>query len=611
MVIPVLFLSILLFCYPAFAVNTTAPPLSLRWYNITLDDGIGFNRGIYVLLGNPGQPLGLRATTLYVNTRIRNARDCAYGNETTATGCDGASGSSFDMENSRTHQKAPPGEWKVGAIDPHDSTEIITQGYDTAKFNNIPEIVDFPIEVWSKLKATNKSALALGPKSSFIQKLVDTGRVPSHVFGLFFGSRSQIRGMDGLLTIGGYSKARVAEKVWTNFSINAEYRSSPCPLQILLQDMRITFSNGTSHSLFTDAAARIPACIDPLQNQFTFTKAMSNRFSELTEHEFNVTGEPPFNIQTYPISKEHLMENLTIVLSNGYKTVIPHYELVSQFRGTNEEGKYSVLNESRIMVAAAPDEKDTGDGNILPVLGGVYLSQNYLLVDYKRGTFSMAPARIDDVKEGQEDIETVIDPDTEDGEGPSSDGRLRVGEIGGIVAGVILVAVVAVAVYLYFRKSEEEAQNDPQNSDKMVVEKASDGQQNGGSSLTERNRGQTGAGQSDPRVISDDHDRQDNEMTQAVSSELPTGGFDLRGSNICPMDARQSGSESVRGGDDRKGSDKVPVSNEGLNWQRGCSSAKGNISPVDAGQSDPVLDLGGDERRGSDLIPVTQEVLNG
>ncbi|KAF8537983.1 hypothetical protein BDD12DRAFT_663597, partial [Trichophaea hybrida] len=326
-------------------------------------------------------------TMLYNNTRVRNSRDCSYGNETAETGCIGGSGSSFKIEDSNTFQKAPPREWKVNSTDPHDPAETIMDGYDTAKFNGIPEIVDFPIEVWSNLKTNNKSALALGPRSSFIQKLVDMGRVPSKVFSIFFGSRSQTRARDGLLTIGGYPMAYVADKPWTNFSINAGYSASFCQLQVLLRDVRITFSNGTSHSLFTDPAARIPACIDPLKNAFVFSKTMSDRLLSLTEHAFNVTGEPAFDVRTYPASKEHLMENLTVVLSNGYTTVIPHYELISQWRGTDKEGKYGVLNESRIMVAAEPDERDTGDGDFLAILGGVYLSQNMLLVDYMRNTF--------------------------------------------------------------------------------------------------------------------------------------------------------------------------------------------------------------------------------
>ena len=324
----------------------------------------------------------------------------------------------------------------------------MNRGYAKAEFEGIPVIDDLPIEVWSRRDSENKSALALGRDGSFIQRLVRDKVVPSGVWGLFFGSRSQLRGVDGSLTIGGYDAARIAG-AWTNFSIDAGYLgASACPLQVLVKDIFVTTSNGSEHSVFVDRAAMVSACVDPLQNAFTFTRAMAQRFWEITEHAHHVPGEGAnFTDQTYPAGKEHLMQNLTVVLNNGHTTVIPHYELVSQERGaTQDEGKYAVTNASRIMVAVAPDPDDDGSGNVIPILGGVYLSQKYLLVDYARKSWSMAPAVIGKMGDERQKIVTVMS----DGEDQDTEGK-RSTNVGAVVGGVLAAVIVLTAV-LYRRK---------------------------------------------------------------------------------------------------------------------------------------------------------------
>jgi hypothetical protein len=90
----------------------------------------------------------------------------------------------------------------------NDNDETVIDGYDTAIFHGIPEIYDVPFEVWSSAQS-DKAGLALGPNSSLIGTLLDVHAMPSGVFGLFFGSRSQTRAVDGNLTLCGYDKARV------------------------------------------------------------------------------------------------------------------------------------------------------------------------------------------------------------------------------------------------------------------------------------------------------------------------------------------------------------------------------------------------------------------
>ena len=125
-----------------------------------------------------------------------------------------------------------------------------------------------------------------------------------------------------------------------------------------------------------------------MQNAFTFTKAMFDEWARLTQH-IAYDGSN-YTAQLYPAAREPLLGSLTIRLTNGYVSVIPHSELVSMERGTDAQGKYAVLNASRIMAAV-----QTGVGDLgldVPLLGGVFLSQNYLRTDYDKNTFWLARA---------------------------------------------------------------------------------------------------------------------------------------------------------------------------------------------------------------------------
>jgi hypothetical protein len=427
-------------------------PISIPWTNVSLADGVAVNRGISIQLG--GEPVALRATTIFNNCRIRNARDCEFGNATSQSGCQGASGSSFDIAKSTTWESAPEGGWNVSVIDPHEADETVIDGYDVAKFYGIPEIYGFPFEVWSNAQSDNKSGLALGPNSSFIQNLLDVQAAPSGLFGLFFGSRSQTRGVDGNLTIGGYDKARVGG-AWTNLTTQAGYINDSCPLQVLVKDIRLNNIHG-SFSLIADSEATVAACVDPLQNQFTFTQTMYDLFANLTDHPVNPAeaGGSNFTQQTYPLENEPLIGNLAVELADGYTTTIPHYEFVSQERGTDTEGKYAVVNASRIMVAAGTT---SGAGGGV-VLGGVYLSQNYLLVDYANQMFHLAPAVIGKLGDQDHDIIKVCGAatfDETDHASGSGSAKSTTGAIVGGVLGGLIAVVAALGLISYLRRRGE------------------------------------------------------------------------------------------------------------------------------------------------------------
>lgn len=201
--------------------------------------------------------------------------------------------------------------------------------------------------------------------------------------------------------------------------------------------MLLSNANGTL-SVISDNRSTIAACIDPLQNQFTFSQAMYTLWFNYTAH--NSSYHRVRVSQIYPPGHQPYIGNLTIVLEGGYTTFIPNYELLSDERGTNSIGKYDVISNN---VMAAVGTAPTDYGNDIPILGGVNLSQNYLFVDYDHGFFGLAPVVSDPMIVGKRDIRTVCSSDPpQNSPGGTNHVAVIVGSVVGGVVGITLVVLV-------------------------------------------------------------------------------------------------------------------------------------------------------------------------
>jgi len=192
-----------------------------------------------------------------------------------------------------------------------------------------------------------------------------------------------------------------------------------------------------------DTYSKVPACVDLIENAFSFTPELYQKWANLTNHpKTNPTdGSPPYTDQTYPGASEQLIGELTLTLSNdqgtNFTSFIPHFELVSQERGSDSQGKYAVVNATRAMAAVASSKNE-----ILgqPLLGGTFLSQNYLVIDFERSLFGLAPAVLGTTQR------SVACPATAE---PSSAGKGK--NSSAIALGVVLgLAIVCILILLLF-----------------------------------------------------------------------------------------------------------------------------------------------------------------
>lgn len=128
---------------------------------------------------------------------------------------------------------------------------------------------DFPVGIaqgdWGAQGYYPQAALGLGPDSTLLSTLVDTGIIASRTFSWFWGldGPGGSEQLDGSLVLGGYDKAKVSGTGYTSAITTGSDRCAT-GLFVTLSDMIVHMVDGTALSIFTDNnQALLAACIDP------------------------------------------------------------------------------------------------------------------------------------------------------------------------------------------------------------------------------------------------------------------------------------------------------------------------------------------------------------
>jgi hypothetical protein len=429
-------------------------PIVLTIANGTLTTGIPNSRGVAFQFDPSEQVVSLRSTFIWNNTRIRNSIDC-HGNSSEVAACVGASGSVFNTSLSDFHPEIGK-NWsdRVLTTDPPPIGHTPFQGYAQGHLDGGQQL-DLPLEIWTSSSSTNRSFLALGPKSSFLYTLLQNGQIPSNFTQYYHGSRSYSNYSDGEIVLGGWNAARVNGS-FVDYPMGALRMPIPCALVVRVQSFDLVNENG-SHPLIPRNSGGKLACIDPLANAFVLDNAMWATWINVTNRPPSPRG--PSDIQTYPREMEPILGTLSIELEGGYSSVIPHYELINPDRGAilNDNGEYGVYqNDSRIQAAVSTGPSDFGDDVL--ILSGVFLSNTVLTVDHDRNIFSLAPATPDSTV-GELDIRTVcskdqsvhppvstLGPGTAKSSGLSDSDKIQIG----LGVGIGIAALIATCIGAYY-----------------------------------------------------------------------------------------------------------------------------------------------------------------
>ena len=279
--------------------------------------------------------------------------------------------------------------------------------------------------------------------------------------------------------IGGYDTSRLAGNLSTFYLGNWTSQLS-CPLQVRVTAVTYVFPNGSLGSVLGGSdldgvhndSSGMAACVEPFQERFTFTPLMVERFVSITGYD-NSTNSPYAGLNFPAHSRPK--GTLQIKLDNGYTTTIPNEQLFTLKRGSDDNGLYVVTNSS-IFEAGITYNADVDPKIVQPRLGGLYLTFNYLIVDYDNGKFQMAP-NLNEAPGPSASITTIctpssvnsnLDPEqtkTSFGHGPSRAAKIGWGTTGAIVG---FAATAGLSMYLLHKRRQNRQRKDQNPAEETV-----------------------------------------------------------------------------------------------------------------------------------------------
>ena len=292
----------------------------------------------------------------------------------------------------------------------------------------------------------------MGRGSTFLEVAVNTSAAPSQAWGLWTGSRSIENPVDGLLVIGGYDTARV-DGDFTAFNT-----SQNCPTCVVVTNITYNSSNGSA-SLFSNSSETLEVSLEPFERLLELPQNLFDNFAKVSQASWNDS----LGLLTYPRASPP-DGNLTITLLNGYTTVIPASELFSLSRLYDSSGFYTIINPDRMIAEVG----NSTDPRYVPSWGIPFLTMNYIVMDYDKDTFQMAPAiRTDFSSEGGALIKALctsmvtptstptVLPTVPTLAVPVAHHNHTAAIIGGIVGGVIGLAFIGAAIFFILSRRQK------------------------------------------------------------------------------------------------------------------------------------------------------------
>jgi hypothetical protein len=249
-----------------------------------------------------------------------------------------------------------------------------------------------------------------------------------------------------MLVVGGYDKARIdPESEFTRFPVGQWSLEYACPLQVTITNL--TFADQP----LMNASQEIHACIEPSAQRFFLPPGVAHSFAEITGQNSTLYPEGMhYNVSNRPVG------DLRIQLSNGYESTIPNDELFAPLRGSDKNGRYAIVNDT-VLEAFIGDTREENPDEVKNTIGAIFLTFNYLMVDYEKGEFNLAKAVTAGTDEVPPDPSTVCTPaggsPTPSSAAIPSPKSSNTGAIaGGVVGGVLGLAVLVLVGFVLYKR---------------------------------------------------------------------------------------------------------------------------------------------------------------
>ncbi|KAF3941865.1 hypothetical protein ABW19_dt0200035 [Dactylella cylindrospora] len=406
-------LALAAFVWATLACSSTKP-ITIPWKTVGANSkGIPLHAGSY-------QELGLGMSTMFSITRVYSNVACNAGSGLEVQGaCQSYDGSTLDT-SSLEYEKTFSTPYNF-SMDPNDefiaNQPILTEeGHIAMAVNTSSEsfsLGDYPVMALMLEEDSLQKAvgIGMGKLSTFLEKLYDRGHVPSKVFGFSQGSYSEQNPLDARLTIGGIDPNAMSGE-FRNFTIAHIDRDATgksglqCPLQVIVSIFKVS-AGGETHDLVPAKHFQLPACVDTFQQDIIMPESMMSQLLDITGAAFGPPDSSGLSKPWIPRNSDKKIVDITITLqgstnSGNFDITIPGNEITNRLPERNDYLQFALLNRS---------DSYPVDGTLLPpmILGGIFLSQQYLVVDYSRDIFSLAPAVHVDTMTDREDLVTICD----------------------------------------------------------------------------------------------------------------------------------------------------------------------------------------------------------
>lgn len=329
-----------------------------------------------------------------------------------------------------------------------DDVSIGWQGAVTATVNHSVVYVIQDSKYWLggfglNPRPTNFTTLT-EPQPSFLTQLKATNQTPSISYGYTAGNQYRLDKVFGSLTLGGYDQNRFTP---TNVTFPF-YQDISRDLLVNIQS--ITVDKGSPSNLLPDGS--IAAFVDSTTPWLWLPESACKAF----EQAFNLTYNEDYGLYLVDNALHTTLSNTdaSVTFTLGPQTaggetvdiVLPYgaFDLQIDFPYIeNPNSSYYFP-----LMRAANDTQYT--------LGRTFLQEAYLIADYERENFTIAPCAWTNTSVAE--LKSIISPnETSIATGSGSGGGLSAGAIAGVVVGIVaVIAILGLILWLLRRRKVAE-----------------------------------------------------------------------------------------------------------------------------------------------------------
>ncbi|KAF4619039.1 hypothetical protein G7Y89_g14808 [Cudoniella acicularis] len=442
----------------SIALSTPSPisiPTSETWDS----DGSGLWSTFVVDVGTPPQPARVLISTSNGETWVVGPEGCPakYGDD-----CADSRGMTFQPDNSTTWTEIGlyeldlelnlgyTGNGQYG----HDT---VTLGYPGSGAPSLEHQVvagiaspDFWLGSFGLDPAPRNFTNLNDPQPSFLQTLKNTTVIPSLSWAYTAGAAYRYDKVQGSLILGGYDTSRFSPQ---NLTFDM-YEDVTRRFIVDLASIAYVPAGSSTTIGTTLTFEKISMFIDSTIPDFYLPIDICARFEEVFGLQWNDTSQIYTLNETMHTTMLSMNPDITFTLSNLYNKTL---DISLPYSAFDLNATFPIANQSTYYFPLRRASNDT-----MYTLGRVFLQEAYLIADYQRFQFSVAPCAWPPVFTPQ--IAAILPP-TENsiattsvlpGASPSKSTTISIAAIAGIVmGGVVLISLILVLGLFLLRRWEK------------------------------------------------------------------------------------------------------------------------------------------------------------